>query len=306
MKEALKVWGPVALGTLIAVIIALRVIAPPPPRAITFAAGAPDGSYYALAEQYRDALAEHGVKVTVRETAGTGENYQLLLSGDADVALLQGGLAAEAERDAVLTLGGVFPEPFWILVRRDLAVNDFGDLRIARIAAGIPGSGTRALANDMSAAWGGRWADFLPLSGEAAVTALKEGDVDAAVFATAVDTPYIQTLLQDPTLQALSIRRAQGLSMNYPALAPMTLYEGVISLDPNIPARDVSLVAAIAQLGVDRKLHPALQAVLLEAAEDIHRGGSALTRAGTFPNPTDIDLPRRILNACRVGSCSRV
>ena len=291
MKEALKVWGPVALVALVAVIIALRVIAPPPPRTITFAAGAPDGSYYALAEHYRDALAQHGIKVIVQETAGTGENYQKLLSGDADVALLQGGLADEAEREAVLTLGGVFSEPFWIIVRRDLAIDDFGDLRTARIAAGVPGSGTRALADDLSAAWGGRWAEFLPISGEAAVSALKAGDVEAAVFATSIETPYIQALLNDPALQPLGVRRALGLSMNYPALAPKTLYEGVISLDPNIPERDISLVAAIAQLGVDKKLHPALQAVLLEAAEDIHRGGNALTRAGTFPNPTDIDLP---------------
>ncbi|WOR14208.1 TAXI family TRAP transporter solute-binding subunit [Hyphomonas sp. FCG-A18] len=291
MKEALKVWGPVALIALVAVVIALRVIAPPPPRTITFAAGAADGSYYALAEQYRDALAEHGVKVTVLETAGTGDNYQLLLSGEADVALLQGGLASDEARDVVLTLGGVFSEPFWIIVRRDLAIDDFGDLRTARVAAGIPGSGTRALADDLSTAWGGRWSEFLPLSGEGAVAALKAGDVDAAVFATSVDTPYIQALLKDPALRPLSVRRAQGLSMNYPALAPKTLYEGVISLDPNIPARDISLVAAIAQLGVDKKLHPALQAVLLEAAEDIHRGGNALTRAGAFPNPTDIDLP---------------
>lgn len=290
MKEALKLWGPVALVAFIGVFIALRIIAPPPPKVITFAAGGADGSYYALAEAYKTALDVHGIEVKVLETAGTRENYRLLISGEADVALLQGGVAGETEREAVLTLGGVFPEPFWVFVKRERGLERFGDLRGARIAAGPEGSGTRALADQMQAAWGGRWSALSPLSGEAAVTGLQSGDVDAAVFAASVETPYIEGLLNDPNIQVLSIRRANGLAMNYPALSPITLYEGVVSLDPNIPEMDVSLVGAIAQLGVKRDLHPALQAVLLEAAGSIHGSGSVLSRAGTFPNPIDIDL----------------
>ncbi|MEM1390789.1 MAG: TAXI family TRAP transporter solute-binding subunit [Pseudomonadota bacterium] len=291
MKEALKLWGPVALIALLAVIIMLRVIAPPPPKSITFAAGSSDGTYYALAIQYAEALSQHGIRVKVLETAGTGENYQRLLSGEADVALLQGGLANEAERADVLTLGGVFPEPLWIFVGQDSTVERFGDLRSAQLAAGIQGSGTRALVNQMQDAWGGRWTGLLPLSGEAAADALQAGDIDAAAFAASVKAPYITDLLQDSRIRPLAFDRANGLSMNYPALAPITLFEGVVSLEPNRPDRDVELVAAIAQLGVDKELHPAIQAVLMEAADAIHGPGSALTKAGRFPNPRDIDLP---------------
>ncbi|MEO1642502.1 MAG: TAXI family TRAP transporter solute-binding subunit [Pseudomonadota bacterium] len=291
MKEALKLWGPIALIALLGVIIALRVIAPPPPKSITFAAGGADGTYFALATQYAEALSEHGIKVEVLETAGTGENYELLLSGEADVALLQGGIAAEAEREALLTLGGVFPEPFWVFVREGDVAREFGDLRGARLAAGAEGSGTRALIEQMQGAWGGRWAALSPLSGEAAAGALLAGDIDAAAFAASVDAPYVAALLRDDQVRPLAFERANGLSMNYPALAPITLFEGVVSLEPNIPDADVPLVAAIAQLGVDKNLHPAIQAVLMEAADKVHGTGSALTKAGTYPNARDIDLP---------------
>ena len=292
MKDALKIYVPIALIVLVFVVIALRFISPPPPKTVTFAAGGADGQYYALAEQYRDQLAEHGIKVEILETAGTVENYQLLLDGKADIALLQGGLAGEAERGSVLSLGGMFAEPFWIFVRADNPAKSFGDLRDAKIAAGRPGSGTRALTQQLQSDWGGgSWATPIPLSGNAAATALLSGELDAAVFAASVEADYVAALLRDRRVRAMPIRRAQGLSMRYPALAPLTLYEGVVSLDQNRPAADVPLVAAIAQLGVRSDLHPAIQSVLLEAAEPIHGRGSILTRAGLYPDPAKTDLP---------------
>jgi uncharacterized protein len=81
------------------------------------------------------------------------------------------------------------------------------------------------------------------------------------------------------------------LSMRDDALAPLTLFDGVVDMDRDIPSGDVQLISAIAQLGVDKDLHPALQSVLLEAAEEIHSGGSILTRAKTFPDETRTDLP---------------
>lgn len=291
MKEALKVYVPVALLALLLVILVTRFIAPPPPTAITFAAGGADGQYYALAQDYKTRLGVHGIEVNVLETAGTVENYRLLESGEADVALLQGGIAGEAEREFALSLGGMFPEPFWVFTRSEIAVSDFGDLRRLKIASGPKGSGTRALFDTLKSEWGGTWTAPSDESGESAVAALKQGRVDAAVFATSAQTPYLQTLLRDDGLRLFSMERAQALSMRYPALAEVTLFEGVVDLANNRPTQDVALLAAVAQLGVRGDLHPAIQAVLLEAAEPIHNDGSILTRAGTFPDAVRVDLP---------------
>ncbi len=291
MKDALKIYGPLALGLVVILFITMRFVAPPPPKTITFAAGGQDGQYYALATRYRADLAQHGIAVEVLETAGTIENFALLQSGEADVALLQGGLAGTAEAEQLLSLGGMFPEPFWIFARASLTAEDFGDLRGVRLAAGGEGSGTRALALQMKTAWGGNWVDPVDLSGARAANALTAGEVDAAVFSASVEAPYIGRLLRDPAVRLIGVRRAAGLSMRYPALAPVTLYEGVVDLGRDVPAEDINLVAAIAQLGVRKDLHPAIQSVLLEAGEHIHGQGSILTEAGQFPDATLVDLP---------------
>ncbi|MEM7327255.1 MAG: TAXI family TRAP transporter solute-binding subunit [Pseudomonadota bacterium] len=291
MKDALKVYGPLAAVILVLLIITMRFVAPPPPMELRFAAGGVDGQYYALAQRYADALAVHGIEVDVLETAGTVENYQRLADGTADVALLQGGIAGSVESAVVESLGGVLAEPYWIFVRADSGAADFGDLSAGAIAAGPVGSGTRAMTERLQTEWGGQWAPLDPRSGGAAASAVIAGDVDASVFTASVDASYVQRLLRDPAIRLIGVRRAQGLAMRDPALAPVTLYEGVVDMDRNIPAADTSLIAAIAQLGVRQDLHPALQAVLLETAEPLHDVGTMITPGGTYPDANQTDLP---------------
>ena len=303
MKDALKVYGPLAAIILILLVITMRLVAPPPPMELRFAAGGVDGQYYALARQYADALDTHGIEVEILETAGTVENYALLRSGDADVALLQGGIASEEDRAIVQSLGGVFAEPYWIFVQADSPAADFGDLSSLTIAAGPQGSGTRAMTERLQAEWGGRWSALSPLSGDAAADALLSGEIDAAVFTASVQAGYVRALLSAPSVRLIGVRRANGLSMRDAALAPVTLYEGVVDMNRNIPNMDTSMIAAIAQLGVRNDLHPALQAVLLETAEPIHAGGTMITRGGLFPdaNRTDLELSSEARRYYRKG-----
>lgn len=303
MKDALKIYGPLAAIILLLLIITMRMIAPPPPTDIKFAAGGVDGRYYALAEAYADALSEHGIAVEILETAGSVENFALLSAGDADVALLQGGIASETDRTVVQSLGGMFAEPFWIFVRGDLEATDFGDLHGGTIAAGPVGSGTRAMAERLQTEWGGAWTPLSPLSGSAAASALIGGTVDAAVFTASVNASYVQRLLRAENIRLIGVRRANGLAMRDPALAKVTLFEGVVDMDRNIPDQDVPLIAAIAQLGVREDLHPALQSVLLEAAEPIHGVGTMITAGGTYPDPaqTDLDLSSEARRYYRKG-----
>lgn len=294
MKDALKVYGPLAAVILILLIVTMRFVAPPPPMEVRFAAGGIDGNYYALAQRYAEALEEHGIKVKILETKGTVENYQLLNADQADVALLQGGLADDVSRANLRSLGGLFAEPFWVFFRANptgpVAV-DFGDLEAVQIAGGAVGSGTRAMAERLQTEWGGDWLEIVPLSGSAAADALLAGEIDAAVFTASVDASYVQRLLVAPEVSLIGMRRAKGLAMRDDALAPLTLFDGVVDMDRDIPSGDIELISAIAQLGVDAELHPALQSVLLEAAETIHSDGSILTRAKTFPDETRTDLP---------------
>jgi hypothetical protein len=169
-------------------------------------------------------------------------------------------------------------------------VNGFGDLNTLNIAAGPMGSGTRALTERLQAEWGGDWGPLSQLAGNDAAAALLSGDVDAVVYSASVEAPYVNALLANPLVQLVPMRRANGLSMRDPALEPTVLFEGVVDMEAGLPQADIKLLSSIAQLGVSKDLHPAIQSVLLETAEPIHSQGTILTRAGIYPNASQVDL----------------
>lgn len=293
MREFLKAYWPFLAIGLLGLIIAMRFIEPAPPRQITLAAGSPGGAYYAYAERYQRMLGDIGVDVTIQETAGSVDNLRMVRDGDSDVALIQGGLANSDADPDLQTLGGLFPEPVWVFVRKDFPATSFADLKSARFAIGQQGSGTRDLALDLQAEWDGGWPSQskLTLSGSAAATALKAGDVDALIYVAAIDAPYVQTLLVNEDINLLAFPRSPALARRYPALAPNTLLRGVLDIGRDLPSEDIPLIAPVAQLVVSRDMHPAIESALLEAAHAIHGEGSLLATAGSYPNPQLTDLP---------------
>jgi hypothetical protein len=76
-----------------------------------------------------------------------------------------------------------------------------------------------------------------------------------------------------------------------PYLSKLVLPAGVADLGRNIPPADVVLLAPKASLVVRRDLHPALQVLLLDAADEVHSPPGLFHRAGEFPAPEAIDLP---------------
>lgn len=293
MKDALKVYAPLALVLIASIWLALSLIDPAPPKKVTFASGGSGGAYYSLAQQYKAALAENDVEVDVLETRGSIENLDLLMTGKADIAFIQGGLAGPENREALRSLAGMFHEPFWVFVRKGVPADDFGDLRTVRLAIGGEGSGTRALAVDLQETWGGDWtpSSRSTPSGLAAASALKAGDLDAAAFSASIDAPYIADLLETPGIRLLPFDRAPALARRTSALDEVTLYRGILDLERDVPSADIPLIASVAQLAVNKDLHPAIQSLLLEASEDIHSGNSAFAPAGAFPDKSLIDMP---------------
>ena len=292
-KDFLKIYWPLVLVAFVGLVLTLMLMDPAPPKTIRFAAGPPGGAYYTYAERYQRLLGEQDVNVTLIQTAGSVENLRLLDEGSADVALVQGGLATPGDAETLRSLGGLFHEPFWVFVRDEAGVTDFGQLRDLRMAIGPDGSGTRLLGLDLQAEFDGVWPAPArnSLSGTAAANALIEGKLDAAAFAASPDAAYVQTLLRAPGISLLPFERAEALSRRQPALAAVVLLRGVVDIGADLPAHDVSLVAPVAQLVVRKSLHPAIEALLVDSASAIHQDGSLFARAGAFPDPDSTDLP---------------
>lgn len=292
-RDFWKIYGPLIALALIGFVWALSAMDPAPPGKIRFAAGAPGGAYHAYAERYQRLLEDQGIEVELVDTAGSIDNLRLLEEGMADVAIVQGGLARPEDAEILRSAGGIFEEPFWIFVRADHPAESFSDLRDARLSIGVEGSGTRALALSIQQQYGGAWPEAArqKLGSTDSQAALFAGEIDAAAFAAAPDAPYIQALMRSKDVRLLPFERAEALARREEALSSVTLIRGVIDVGADIPAEDVPLVAAIAQLTVRKDIHPAIEAVLLDSAVLIHSEPSVFTEGGEFPNMVNVDLP---------------
>jgi HAMP domain-containing protein len=136
-----------------------------------------------------------------------------------------------------------------------------------------------------------KWVTVLPLAPAAGGEALVKREIDCACMLTVAEDPVVKKLLADEGVRLMSFRRADAYVATFPFLNKVTVPQGVASLEKNRPPEDVTLVAPMASLLVRRDLHPALQYLLLQAAEDIHSGAGVLSRLGQFPAAERGDVP---------------
>lgn len=293
IKNFLRVYGaPIAIVVL-GLVVAFMFMAPAPPKRITIAGGAAGGAYAATATAYAEHLQKFDIAVDVQETAGSVDNLARVKSGQADVAIVQTGIAGDTYLSNVRSVGAVFYEPLWVFHRKSVRVDELQDLIGHRVAIGPEGSGVRALATLLLDETGVKAGTFtaVPLAGQAAATALQAGDIDIAVVVSGPTTSWIAALIADPNIELLSMKEAHALSRRHPYLDEVTLYRGVIDLANVLPKQDVTLIAPAAQIVVREDLHPAVQSLLIETALAQNGGGSWLAEAGRFPTPQLTDIP---------------
>lgn len=293
IPETIKTYGLIAVIIIFSFWFAARFIEPTPPKELTIAAGAVDGDYYRYAQIYQQKLADQGITLNILETAGSIENIKLLEDRKADIAFVQSGLATAENAEYIETLGGLYYEPIWVFTRGELNQGkDLQKLKGKKIAIGKPGSGTNAIARQLLAL-----NDMLDnttlveISGQAAVDALKSGEVNAAIFVAKPSADMIKTLMRDPALKLMSFDRAQGYTGTYPFLSKVTLNEGVIDMARNIPSQNVTLLSPVAQLTAHKDFHGALKTLLISTSIGIHHDATSLSAKGRFPTLDFIDLP---------------
>jgi hypothetical protein len=89
----------------------------------------------------------------------------------------------------------------------------------------------------------------------------------------------------------MSFSRATAYTRLHTYLSAITLPEGVIDLQANIPPQDVTLLAPTANLVARTDFHPALVSLLLQVATEVHGTGSLFDAPGSFPDTRHLDLP---------------
>jgi TRAP transporter TAXI family solute receptor len=286
-------WAPTAI-VILAIIVAFLFMAPAPPKKVKIAAGAQGGAYAAAAVALADVLRKQGIEVEVMTTAGSVDNLDRLKTKEADIGIVQTGLAAERGANGVQTIGAVFYEPLWVFHRKSVPLEELQDIAGKRTAIGPEGSGLRVLSTLLLGEVGVTTDKFtaLPLAGQASADALKKGEIDVALIVSGPTAPFIADLIADPDIELMSMKEAHALARRHPYLDEVTLYRGVVDLAKILPKDDIVLIAPAAQIAVREDLHSAIQALLIEAAFSLNSGATMLSDPGRFPTPnlTDIRL----------------
>ena len=277
----------------VAFVVAWNSAPPPLPGVVRLGTGPADGHYDRFGRGLREAVAAHRIDLELVPTAGSMENIRKLLGGDIDVGLVQSGNLTDAEAAQLETVATVFHELVLVVSRSDWEGHP---VEGGRVAIGTTGSGAHALTLELLADQG--IADgvppgtrFVEVGGAAAVEALQAGEVDSAVFVTALDVPWARVLFEDPDLRVRDFAIAEAFTRHYPYLRRLVIPAGLIDLRSVIPPREVQVIATTASLVVRPEIHDAVIPLLIESARELLYQGGLLAGPEEFPSSHGVEAP---------------
>ncbi len=303
ISDSIRVLIPFILLGAVFFYIAWQFVEPAPPSEFSMATGSQGGAYEQIGQRYARSFADSDFDLHLRNTGGSVENWQLLLDEQVDAALVQSGtlpLLDEVPLDAVVTIA---LEPLFVFYRPDrvnLADTDFltslDQLTGMKIAVGGDGSGTRQLIYTLLEEAGllafyESKAQLIEIGGQQAADLLQEGEIDAAAFVMAPEAPLMATLLADPELQVMNFSRAPALERRFPFLTQVTLYQGVVDLQANLPNRDIQLIAPATYIAIRQGVHQSIVQLLIEAAKADQQRISLISDINDFPSLMYTDIP---------------
>ena len=209
--------GLVALAVVVGVSwIVLEYLVPSPPSSVTIATGRKGTTFDYFGERYRARFARAGVELNVRETAGALENFRLLRDpkSNVQIAFATGGISNRTQAPELRSMGLISNVPFWIFYSSRQSIDSLTQLRGKRIAVGPEGSGARYDAERIlsRANIDAKTATLLPVAGDSAVEALKDGRADAALLVGGSNAPSVESLLNSPNVRLMNFSSAYSFN----------------------------------------------------------------------------------------------
>jgi TRAP-type uncharacterized transport system substrate-binding protein len=204
-------------------------------------------------------------------------------------------LEAEEVDLGIESLGALYLEPFWLFTSARDDVRDERGLEGLLVFAGREGSGTRVLAEALLRINGlddvRTYAVSDDLSEEDVTELFRRGEVQALFATGSPMSPVLQQLLHDPRIRPFSFNRAEAYDRHFDFITAVTLPEGTVDLEANIPSEELQLLASSIQLVAPDDLNPVLVDALLDAASGIHGAGTLFSARGSYPNGDPASLP---------------
>ena len=284
--------GLAAIVSVVAVTwLALWYFIPTPPSTIVMSAGYKDGSLHRIAEHYRERLAKRHVTLDIRFAEGSRGNLKLIedRNSGVDAVLLFGGVTDARKSPDLISLGRVAYDPMWFFYRGTESLDRISQLKGKRLGASSAFTPVQQVLDV-----GGINANnttYTGQNGPPLVKALKDGEVDAIILLAQLETPFIQSLMRDPSVRLMNVTQAEAFTRLLPFLNRLVLPQGVIDPEKNIPANDVNMIATTTTVVVRKTLHPELIYLLAQTLKEEHGGAGVFQHVGDFPTQTDPELP---------------
>ncbi|MBJ6609849.1 MAG: TAXI family TRAP transporter solute-binding subunit [Candidatus Thiothrix moscowensis] len=297
--EFCKIWLPLILLLVAGFYTAWQFVPAAASNALKIAVGGTSGSYHDYAQQYQQQVQAEGVNLEILPVAGSVEALQKVKEGEADLALVQGGVAHSTMKDAadqgLHSIASLFYEPLWVFYRKELGeVSHVNALRGKRISIGKQGSGTQVLVsqlladNDITA----ENSALQPLLMDEAITKLEAGDLDAVFIMTSPKEAIVRQLITHPDIALMDFQRQViTYTSHYPFLSSLTLGEGIIDLKNNLPDHNVTLLATTATLVAGNGIHADHVRLFSREAFKIHSKQGLLEKARQFPSIDHLEIP---------------
>jgi TRAP-type uncharacterized transport system substrate-binding protein len=237
-------------------------------------------------------------------------------------AIVQSGTCPEGLNANLHAVASLYLEPIWIF-HRGPPEWQLADLRGKRVAVGPDGSGARSLMGRLlsinkipfgpATATASTTAPatalatapttqpatapsadpvyLSPEGGRAAIEALRDRRVDAAVFVFSPRHPFVKELLSDPALHLMSFDRREAYTRIFPFLQDVRLPRGTVDLARDLPREDLCLLSPAANLVCRTGTHPAIVGLLVKAAQATHERGDLISPPGKMPSTQYIEFP---------------
>lgn len=293
-KELFIFFFPAVLVTLVVFFAAYQFVEPSPPRTITIATGEPDGAYFEYGNIYKPLLKENGIELKIRTTAGSLENIHLLENEDSgvDIAFIQGGIGKLSTSKDIISIGSLYYEPLMIFCGPGIRPDRITEMKGLRIAVGKEKSGTKILSTRLLELNGINENNtrFISQGSKISADMLLKNEVDIAFFVSSPWASNISELIMTKSIFLMGLDRAEAYKFWYSYLNIITIPEGIIDFEANIPDHEMKILAPTAQLAVRADLHPALIDLLLQAARTVHTKGGGVNKKGEFPSPKYLDF----------------
>ncbi len=282
---------PIMLALVLSSAWAALVWKPLPPQRLVIGTGPAGSSYLRLAQMYAARLERMGLQVEIVTHPRPQDALDRLArpAEIIDIAFAQGLYANQDQ--AVQGLAAIGHEIVWVFAAH--GVQSIAQLRGQRIAVAALGSSNHRAAELLlaHARVKPQEVQFEALVGDAAVTALAEGRVDAVIHVASGESSTAAALARMDGVRLVPVERAGALAAREPRLRPLVVPQGSIELRSDIPSADMAAMATLTHLLVRPDLHPALQRTLLDVAYEVHSLGGFLEGQGQYPTVRGGDYP---------------